>query len=348
MEVRGLMNWMKRSVSEERGQLPNKSDINASLENNRLFDDVVFAEIGKKTLSQCHTPYEKVQAGKPFLNTIAKKSQDPLKAEIARTALKVSASDFTSAAAAAYENALTASCLMIQGPVGDALASVGQKTLDQLQSPVEKVTAGKPFLDEIANKSQNSLKAEIARTALKVSTSDFSSAAAAAYENAFMAFSDTIQGSVGDVLASVGQNTISQLETSYDKVMAGRPFLKAIANKSKDPLQVEIARTVLKISTSDNSTAAAIAYENALTTMCAKTEGSAEDVLAAIGKKTISQLRTSYDKVTAGRPFLKAIAKKSKDPLKNEIINMALKVSTSDGSSQAAAAYENAFRLLIP
>jgi len=347
MEIGGLGSWIKGIASGDRGQLSDNVDRNASPDTERVFDDVIIAETGKKVLLHCHTPYEKVEAGRPFLKTIAEKSQDPLKAEIARTALRVSTSDISSAAATAYENALTVSCMMIQGPVGDVLASTGQTIMAQLQSPYEKVLAGQPFLERFAEKSQDPLKAEIARTALNISTSDSSLAAAIAYETSFAAFSEKIKGSVTDMLASIGQNTISQLQSPYDKVTAGRPFLNAIAKKSKDPLQTEIARTALKVSTSDSSIPAAIAYQNAFAALCAKKEGSVEDILAAIGKNTISQLNTPYDKVTAGRPFLKAIVKKSTDPLKNDIIRMALKISTSDDSSMAAAAYEKALSLFV-
>jgi len=67
---------------------------------------------------------------------------------------------------------------------------------------------------------------------------------------------------------------VAELQLPYEKVLAGEPFHERLADKSQDPLKAEIARTALKVSTSATCSAAAAAYEHALSMLCAKTESS--------------------------------------------------------------------------
>lgn len=138
-------------------------------------------------------------------------------------------------------------------------------------------------------------------------------------------------------LAKAGVSAMSSETFSYDKISAGKKFIKMIKNQSQDQNEVVLAKTALKIPGSLNFTKTD-AFEATLRLLGSGVPAPIGTTLSLVAKSCMGSL--SNQEASALRPYIKAIRDNSKEPNEVILVETALNVKSGSPHNPQAEAYK--------
>lgn len=203
----------------------------------------------------------------------------------------------------------------------------------------KKVDAGRIYLKKIKSQSQDQKEVILAKTALKLHGPP--NRTSPPLESTLRILASGVSSPIGTMLSLVAKSCGSP--SSLLESVTLKPYIEAIRDNSKEPDEVILAQTALKVKRGSSQDPRAKAYKAVLKTIQSGVSGiNTSLILAETG---LDATRSSYipqDKAKSGKPFVEAIVKHSPANSKEaKIAQKALAMPATDGSYKI---YEKALK----
>jgi len=184
-----------------------------------------------------------VKGAKPFIDAIETQGDNETARLVASIANQLKKTDFDMIRYAAFRGAMTAIKYGTDRPLEQVMAKAGITALDSapqgnLYKEAIGASASKPFLDAIAEKTDNEKAKLLSNTVGQLEKTDFDMTRYAALRGAFTAISGGLGRSVAEVLAKAGITALDSapqenLHKEAIGVRASKPFMEAIEKKAE-------------------------------------------------------------------------------------------------------------------